>query len=73
MQDLFALGWDGYIAQVKEKFGSLRFYIGSSSDAVFDRISEAEKDSAKTCELCGKPGKIIGKGWLMARCEECSK
>lgn len=25
--DMLALGWDGYVAQIKEKFGGLRFYI----------------------------------------------
>jgi hypothetical protein len=45
VMDLEALGWDGSVMQVKEKFGTLRFYIGYGSDAVFDRIDEAEAES----------------------------
>lgn len=60
------------VSQVKEKFGSLRFY----ADAVFygpinDLISKAEKDSESICEICGAPGKIKSGGWLKALCDSC--
>ncbi len=42
IEDLIALGWDRKTCQVKEKFGGLRFYITSGSDAIYDRISQAE-------------------------------
>ena len=63
-------------SQVKEKFGSLRFYIESCPedkwDGVYKVIDKAEEDSAVTCELCGKPGKINEEGtWLSCRCPEC--
>lgn len=71
--DLNALGWDGNICQVKEKFGALRFYIVEGTSEIFERIHQAEKESAVTCEFCGKPGRITGKSWLKAVCAECER
>jgi hypothetical protein len=56
-------------AQVKEKFGSLRFYMTGYNEAIEAAIHVAEKRSAETCELCGQHGKIVSHyGWLSARC-----
>ena len=71
VQDLEALGWDGTVYQVKEKFGGLRFYIGGATDAIFKRISEAEEESYRVCENCGKPGEPTTSGWIQTLCEEC--
>lgn len=74
--DLFNLGWDGQVAQVKEKFGGLRFYIGDGSHEIFDRIRQAEKESYKTCEVCGKAGKTTNQDnawWIKTLCEEHAK
>lgn len=61
-------------SQVKEKYGSLRFYMCSSTDEMEDLISEAEKESTKTCEYCGKPGTIdYDQTWLSCLCEDCKK
>lgn len=58
-------------SQVKEKYGTLRFYM-TCSTAEMDRIiDEAEAKSAITCEICGKPGKINSGPWYEVRCEEC--
>jgi hypothetical protein len=73
VEDLEKLGWDGQVCQVKEKFGGLRFYIGAESDEIHLRINEAEKQSYKICEMCGKPGSIVKMGWLTTRCPEHSK
>lgn len=70
--DLEKLGWDGTVFQVKEKFGGLRFYIGSGSNEVFKRISEAEKESYQTCENDGRPGKLDDSHyWVLTLCPEC--
>lgn len=62
------------VLQVKEKFGGLRFYIGSGNDEIFDRIHEAEEESYKICELCGKPGKLrTDLIWYKTLCEDCYK
>jgi len=64
IQDLIQLGWDRQICQVKEKFGGLRFYINEGSDAVHDRIREAENLSLEICEVTGEPGELRGDlGW----------
>ena len=60
-----------YVTQVKEKYGSLRFYIGSGSNRTFDLIDAAERESETTCEACGSPGTIIEEGWYKCRCPEC--
>jgi len=57
--------------QVKEKFGGLRFYIESGSDAIFDLIDKAEDESFRTCEFCGEPGGLRGVGWLSTMCAAC--
>jgi hypothetical protein len=73
VRDLLALNWDGELMQVKEKFGGLRFYIGSGSDAIFDRIAQAEEESDRTCETCGAPGKARGGGWILTLCDTHAK
>lgn len=60
-------------SQVKEKFGTLRFYMTSSSDEMEAIIREAERKSAVTCEECGKKGKLRGRGWLYTACGPCAK
>ena len=57
--------------QVKEKYGGLRFYVDSGSDAVYDLIVAAEEESLKTCEMCGEPGELRGVGWVSTMCDAC--
>ena len=57
--------------QVKEKFGTLRFYIGSGSDEVYSIIESAEEHSSHICDVCGHDGTLrCGVGWYRTRCEE---
>lgn len=58
------------VVQVKEKFGTLRFYVIGATDAQYNYISFAEAMSGRICETCGKPGKRLGGGWLYTACEE---
>lgn len=61
-------------AQVKEKFGTLRFYLrGGATDAAWGAIDEAEAKSGETCESCGKPGSLRGKSWVQTLCDGCSE
>jgi len=57
-------------AQVKEKFGTLRFYLDGGTEACQKFIREAEVKSAKTCELCGKPGKLRRGNWFRTLCQK---
>lgn len=43
--------------QVKQKLGTLRFYVSHHTDAIDERIAEAQGESSRTCEVCGRPGK----------------
>lgn len=57
--------------QVKEKYGTLRFYVQGSSDWQDGVISFAEHISGTICDECGKPGETnTDGGWLATRCEE---
>ena len=60
-------------AQVKEKFGTLRFYMTAETDEMERLICEAESASARTCEYCGQPGKLRTKGWLFTLCDKCDE
>ena len=57
-------------SQVKEKFGTLRFYIDRGTDEHYNFIRFAEYMSAVTCEQCGAPGKRRGHGWIYTTCDE---
>lgn len=63
---------DFNVVQVKEKFGSLRYYSNGSVEETDKLVDEAKKLSSITCEICGKPGicRDIG-GWLTTLCETC--
>lgn len=58
------------IAQIKEKFGGLRFYVHSAPADFLDAIDAAEALSISTCEECGKPGKRRPGGWIKTLCDE---
>jgi len=58
------------VVQVKEKFGSLRFYINGGTEEHYNYIRFAEHLSARTCETCGAPGKMRGQGWYYTACDE---
>lgn len=68
--DLFVFGWDGRLSQIKDKYGRLCFYIGYANAAVWERIRQAEIESARTCEECGAPATQVGRAWTHTVCEE---
>lgn len=71
-------------SQVKEKFAELRLYlevkpINDSQplfeiDSIFKKaqeiVSQAEKLSLLTCEVCGEPGIFYPGGWAKVRCDK---
>ena len=65
------LGTKTEAVQVKEKFGSLRFYVSGGTELHDEAINDAECQSADTCEVCGKPGTLRRGGWLVTLCDEC--
>jgi hypothetical protein len=71
-------------SQVKEKFGTLRFYVRDEdgdrklppaiSEAVHAAIRVAFEESARTCEHCGAAGSTRGVGgWYLTLCPPCRK
>lgn len=71
INDLIGMGWDKNLIQCKEKFGGLRFYIDEGSDEIHKRIMDAEINSYRTCETCGKEGEIRRDiGWHLTLCDE---
>jgi hypothetical protein len=61
---------DYFIAQIKEKFATLRYYTGPLSELGWGYIRGAEDLSAITCEECGRPGSLREDGyWILTLCE----
>jgi len=74
-------------AQVKEKFGTLRFYTEYSPmllkltkdeyDKIYelaqDIVSAGEDKSCITCEQCGQPGTQNKGGWVRTSCASCEE
>ncbi|RLI55920.1 MAG: hypothetical protein DRO87_08510 [Candidatus Thorarchaeota archaeon] len=73
------------VEQVKEKFGTLRFYFSVREhdevdhrdllNRVFALVAKAEEHSQSVCEKCGAPGALYGNdhGWLKVLCDDCRK
>lgn len=59
------------ITQIKEKFGTLRWYDAGSSDNIQKIISKYENTSWNTCIVCGKPASKISGRWISPYCDEC--
>ena len=58
-------------AQVKEKFGALRFYYDGGDEYIRGAVTMAEFMSTVTCEDCGKPGSKSNKSnWIKTVCDE---
>jgi len=58
------------VAQIKEKFAGLRFYVYGVNDKIRELIDGAENKSLKICEECGKKGKIVKiRGWFITLCK----
>lgn len=71
------------VAQTKEKYGGLRFYVDYYNDSyLFDGksfvtiadelINEAEQKSFTICQDCGTGGRLYTDGWNMTLCENCA-
>lgn len=58
------------VVQVKEKFGTLRFYCGGT-EAIHKYVRLAERVSSVTCEDCGNLGKANDSGWIRTQCDAC--
>ena len=59
--------------QVKEKFGTLRFYYTGGDEHISGMVRMAESMSGVTCEECGNPGERRGRGWIYTACDAHTK
>jgi len=57
--------------QIKEKFGTLRFYYTGGDDIIDGMVRMAESMSGVTCEECSAPAQTHGPGWIRTICEPC--
>jgi len=63
-----------YKEQVKEKFGTLRFYFDGGDEEIRGMVALAEHMTKHTCEECGKPGRLITtRGWVRVACPKHAK
>ena len=66
------------IQQIKEKFGTLRFYyntLNSQYPEIVEKsinalVRQAESKSANVCEICGKYGETRTNGIVFTSCDE---
>ena len=59
--------------QVKEKFGTLRFYYSGGDDYISGMVSLAESMTSVICESCGNVGERRGGGWVHTYCTPCEE
>lgn len=57
------------VAQIKEKFGGLRFYYDGGDDKIQGMVRMAESWAAHSCETCGAPGTSRSGGWIKTLCD----
>ena len=60
------------IMQIKEKYGSLRWYDAGAPEEIQTIINKYEDISYHTCISCGKPAKYLSTGWICPYCEKCA-
>lgn len=65
---------DYEVHQIKEKFGTLRYYCSvDGNDEVFALITAAEAESARTCQKCGAEATTNNTGgWYATLCVSCA-
>jgi hypothetical protein len=62
------------ILQIKEKYGGLRIYTTFTNDALDAIVARAEDEAKKTCEICGREGKMTcTHRWYRTLCPNCEQ
>lgn len=61
------------VQQVKEKFGTLRFYYDGGDEAFGGAVTMAESLTHRVCEECGNRGELRQGGWLRTLCDPCAE
>ena len=58
------------VEQIKEKFGTLRFYYDGGDEVISGMVSMAEAMSGNICETCGDKGEHRSGGWIRTLCDK---
>lgn len=58
------------VMQIKEKFGTLRFYYDGGDQYILGLVSMAEEWADRTCEECGEVGSRRSGGWIKTLCDK---
>lgn len=61
------------VEQVKEKYGSLRWYSTLPCEEVAHIINKYENLSYRICITCGKPAMYQSTGWICPYCKHCAE
>lgn len=56
--------------QIKEKFGTLRFYYDGGDGYISGLESMAGSMTSRICEECGNPGKARSGDWIRTLCDK---
>jgi hypothetical protein len=82
LTDLVAMGWRGRpITRLEEKYGELCFEVGPGNPPSYagwsteleERVTEAERESDRTCSECGRHGdEVIIDSWVYKLCPVCA-
>ena len=62
------------IVQIKEKYGTLRFYVSPipADSQIYEIIHKYEEMSAHVCEHCGRPAETDwNRSWVVTWCDKC--
>jgi hypothetical protein len=59
-----------FITQIKEKYGSLRWYDNGCTEEGYKVIKKYARLSEVTCIRCGQPATKISSGWISPYCDE---
>ena len=62
-----------HIIQIKEKWGSLRFYVIGGTMKLYEIIGKYEELSRHICIECGAPATQISRGWISPYCDDCTQ
>jgi hypothetical protein len=76
--ELKSIDPDYTIAQIKEKFGGLRYYFATSQPSLYkqmtDIVAKYEKVSFTKCQLCGKEAETVNfAGLIKTLCKKHRK
>ena len=64
------------VLQIKEKFGTLNFYVAGASEKAFDIIDRYKIFSSHICEVCGEfytAKTRVSHGWWKTLDDKCAK